>query len=169
VYLRWRWEWNSFYVLLYKFQKDCHGLDRMVVGITFPLMLWVWIPSNQCLSPLMLWVWIPSNQCLSPLMLWVWIPFTQCLSPLMLWVWIPSNQCLSPLMLWVWILSNQCLSPLKLWVWIPPVVRCTRLNIMWSSLSVTCRRSVVFLWVLRFPPSIKLTTSIKQKYYWKWH
>jgi hypothetical protein len=87
----------------------------------------------------------------------------------MLWVWIPSNQCLSPLMLWVWILSNQCLSPLKLWVWIPPVVRCTRLNIMWSSLSVTCRRSVVFLWVLRFPPSIKLTTSIKQKYYWKWH
>jgi hypothetical protein len=64
---------------------------------------------------------------------------------------------------------NQCLSPLKLWVWIPPVVRCTRLNIMWSSLSVTCRRSVVFLWVLRFPPSIKLTTSIKQKYYWKWH
>jgi hypothetical protein len=36
------------------------------------------------------------------------------------------------------------ISPLKLWVWIPHMVRCTRYNIMWWSLSVTCGRSVVF-------------------------
>ena len=41
-------------------------------------------------------------------------------------------------------LCNQCLSPLKLWVQIPLMARCTRYNIMWSSLSVTCGRSVVF-------------------------
>jgi hypothetical protein len=41
-------------------------------------------------------------------------------------------------------LCNRCLSPLKLWVWIPLMVRCTRYNIMWLSLSVTCDRSVVF-------------------------
>jgi hypothetical protein len=41
-------------------------------------------------------------------------------------------------------LCNQCLSPLKLWVWIQLMARCTRYNIMWSSLSVTCGRSVVF-------------------------
>ena len=45
-----------------------------------------------------------------------------------------------------WIYSypcNQCLSPLKLWVRIPFMASCTRYNIMWSSLSVTCDRSVV--------------------------
>ena len=44
-------------------------------------------------------------------------------------------------------LCNQCLSPLKLWVWIqfmPIMARCIRFNIMWSSLSVTCYRSLVF-------------------------
>jgi hypothetical protein len=41
-------------------------------------------------------------------------------------------------------LCNQCLSPIKLWVQIPLMARCTRYNIMWSSLSVTCDRSVVF-------------------------
>ena len=41
-------------------------------------------------------------------------------------------------------LCNQCLSPLKLWVRIPFMTRCTRYNIMWWSLSVTCNRSVVF-------------------------
>ena len=41
-------------------------------------------------------------------------------------------------------LCNQWLSPLKLWVWIPLMMRCTRYNIMWKSLSVTCCRLVVF-------------------------
>ena len=41
-------------------------------------------------------------------------------------------------------LCNQCLSPLKLWVWTPFMVRCTRYNIMWWSLSVTCDSTVVF-------------------------
>jgi len=38
--------------------------------------------------------------------------------------------------------------------------KCTRYNIMWYSLSVTCDRSVVFLCVLRFPPKLKLTATI---------
>jgi hypothetical protein len=41
-------------------------------------------------------------------------------------------------------LCNRCLPPLKLWVRTPFMVRCTRYNIMWWSLSVTCDRSVVF-------------------------
>jgi len=41
-------------------------------------------------------------------------------------------------------LCNQFLSPLKLWLRIPCIGRCTRYNIVWSSLSVTCSRSVVF-------------------------
>jgi len=41
-------------------------------------------------------------------------------------------------------LCNQCLSPLKLWVRTPFMARCTRFNIMWNSLSVTCDRSMVF-------------------------
>ena len=41
-------------------------------------------------------------------------------------------------------LCIQCLSPLMLWVWTPFMVRCTRYNIMWQSLSVTCNRLVVF-------------------------
>jgi len=41
-------------------------------------------------------------------------------------------------------LCNQCLPPLKLWVRTPFMVRFTRYNIMRSSLSVTCDRSVVF-------------------------
>jgi hypothetical protein len=36
------------------------------------------------------------------------------------------------------------LSPLKLWVWIMLMMRCTWHKIMWSSLSVTCGRPVVF-------------------------
>ena len=40
--------------------------------------------------------------------------------------------------------ANQCLSSLKLWVRILFIARCTRYNIMWQSLSVTCDRSVVF-------------------------
>ena len=51
-------------------------------------------------------------------------------------------------------LCNQCLSPLKLWVRTPFMARCTRYSIMWSSLSVTCDRSVVFF---RFPPPISKT------------
>jgi hypothetical protein len=41
-------------------------------------------------------------------------------------------------------LCKQCLSPLMLWVGIQLMVRCTRYNIMWWKLSVTCDRSVVF-------------------------
>ena len=41
-------------------------------------------------------------------------------------------------------LYNQCQSLLKLWVWTLFMTRCTWYNIMWSSLSVTCGRSVVF-------------------------
>ena len=41
-------------------------------------------------------------------------------------------------------LINQCLSPLTLWVRTPFMQMCTRYNIMWQSLSVTCNRSVVF-------------------------
>ena len=41
-------------------------------------------------------------------------------------------------------LCNQRISPLGLWVWIPLMMRCTRYNFMWCSLSVTCDRSVVF-------------------------
>ena len=41
-------------------------------------------------------------------------------------------------------LYNQCLSSLKLWFRIPLMARCTWYNNMWSSLSVTCDRSVVF-------------------------
>jgi hypothetical protein len=41
-------------------------------------------------------------------------------------------------------LCNQCLSPLKLWVQITLMVTCTRYNIMWLNLSVTCGGSGVF-------------------------
>ena len=41
-------------------------------------------------------------------------------------------------------LYNQCLSPLKLWIRTPLKERCTRYNIMWWSLSVTCDSSVFF-------------------------
>jgi len=40
----------------------------------------------------------------------------------------------------------QCLSPLPLWVRIPLMTGCTRYNIMWYNLSVTCDRSLVFSW-----------------------
>jgi hypothetical protein len=56
---------------------------------------------------------------------------------------------LKPLSYWSygsWIyryLCNQCPSPLMLWVRIPFKAWCTRYNIMWSSLLVTCR-SMVF-------------------------
>ena len=58
--------------------------------------------------------------------------------------------CIGPSSSWSygsWIynyLWNQCLSPLKLWDWTLFMARCTRYNIMWSSLSVACDRSVVF-------------------------
>ena len=52
-------------------------------------------------------------------------------------------------------LHNQCLSPLQLWVPIPLMARCTRHNFMWSSLSVTCDRSVVFSEYSGFPSTNK--------------
>jgi hypothetical protein len=50
------------------------------------------------------------------------------------------------------------ISPLKLWVLIPLMVRCTKYNIIWSSLSMTCGRSVLFsgyygfFYQLNWPP-----------------
>ena len=44
----------------------------------------------------------------------------------------------------------QCLSALNLWVRIPLMTVCTRYNIMWYSVSVTCYRSVVFSWYSGF-------------------
>ena len=41
-------------------------------------------------------------------------------------------------------MCNQSLSPLTLWVRNTFMARCTRSSIMWSSLSVTCDRSIVF-------------------------
>ena len=56
-------------------------------------------------------------------------------------------------------LCNQCLSPLTLWVQTQLMVRCTRYNI-----SVIVVRDLMqvggFLRALRFPPPIKLTTTI---------
>jgi hypothetical protein len=39
---------------------------------------------------------------------------------------------------------HQCLSPLTLWVRVSIMSGCTLYSIMWSSLSVTCSRSMVF-------------------------
>ena len=51
----------------------------------------------------------------------------------------------------------------------PTQARCTRYNIVWWSLSVTCNRSVPgFLRALRFPPPIKLIATIWLNYCWKW-
>ena len=67
-------------------------------------------------------------------------------------------------------LCNQSLSPLKLWARTPFMARCTRYNIMWQSLSVTCDRSVVFsrysgfLHQLNWPPGYNwniVASSIK--------
>jgi hypothetical protein len=41
-------------------------------------------------------------------------------------------------------------TPLMLWVRIPVMSMCTQYNIIWSSLSVTCGRSVVFSWYSGF-------------------
>ena len=52
----------------------------------------------------------------------------------------------SSLIIGSWIYSymcKQCLSPLRLWIRTLFMARCTRYNIMCSSLSMTCDRSVV--------------------------
>ena len=59
--------------------------------------------------------------------------------------------------------SNQCLSSLTLWVRTP--LRQARYNIMWYS---DLRQVGGLLWVLWFPSSIKLTTTIMLKYCWMW-
>jgi hypothetical protein len=41
-------------------------------------------------------------------------------------------------------IAYQEYTPLKIWLRIPLMARCTRYNITWYSLSVTCGRSVVF-------------------------
>ena len=57
-------------------------------------------------------------------------------------------------------LCNQYLSLLRLWVQTLFMAMCTQYNIMWSSLSVTCDRSVVFfLHVLRFPPLLNVALN----------
>ena len=46
---------------------------------------------------------------------------------------------------WVYsYMCNQYISPLKLWVRTPFIARCTRYNLMWYILSVTCDRLMVF-------------------------
>ena len=63
------------------------------------------------------------------------------------WSWLYGS--------WIYnYLYNQCQSPLKLWVRIQLMARCTRYNIIWQSLSVTCGRSVVF------------SSFLQQRYNW---
>jgi hypothetical protein len=57
-------------------------------------------------------------------------------------------------------LCNRCLSLLMLWVRLPLRGRCTIL--------CDLRKVGGFLRVLRFPPPIKLTATIKLKYCWEW-
>ena len=58
--------------------------------------------------------------------------------------WISGFSISRPRPMWFYNnLYNQCLSLLTLWVWIQLMTRCTRYNIMWWSLWVTCDRSVV--------------------------
>ena len=52
---------------------------------------------------------------------------------------------------------NQCLLPLMLWVRIPLMARCTRYMIKFAS---ALRQVGGFLRVFRFPPAMKLTTTI---------
>ena len=53
------------------------------------------------------------------------------------WSWLYGS--------WVYkYLCTPCLSPPSLWVWTLFVVRCTRYNIMWSSLSMICNRTQWF-------------------------
>ena len=66
------------------------------------------------------------------------------------WSWLCGS--------WIYnYLCNQCLSPLT-WVRTPFMARCTQYNIIWSSLSVTCGRSMAFsrysgfLHQLNWPP-----------------
>ena len=72
-------------------------------------------------------------------------------------------------------LCNQCISPRTLWDRIQLMTRCTRCNITWSSLSVTCRKAVVFFgysgflhqytsWPPRYNP---ISNSIVNVYYHK--
>jgi len=63
-----------------------------------------------------------------------------------------------------WIYSylyNQYISPLKLCVWIPLVEKCTRYNIMWSSMSVTYDRLVVYSGTL-----VSSTKNWQPQYKW---
>ena len=56
---------------------------------------------------------------------------------------------------WIYnFLCNQCPLPLKLWVRIPLMARCISYNIKFFS---NLRQVGDFLWILRFPASIKLT------------
>jgi hypothetical protein len=75
-------------------------------------------------------------------------------------IWEPS---------WLWsyggwiynYLYNQCLSPLKLWVRIPLMARWTWM-IQHYVIKFVCDLWQVsgFLWVLQFPPPVKLTATI---------
>ena len=80
-----------------------------------------------------------------------YMPYTTCImEPSWLWSycsWIYNYLC------------NQCLSSLKLWVRIPLMERCTRYNIIWFKFVSDLWQVSGFLWVLRFPPPIKLTTQ----------
>ena len=56
-----------------------------------------------------------------------------------------------------WSRSNRCLSPLMLWVQIPLMARCTTL---YDKVCQWLAAGRWFFQVLRFPPPIKLTTTI---------
>jgi hypothetical protein len=62
---------------------------------------------------------------------------------------------------WIYYMYNQCISPLKLWVRTSFMARCKN---AWQWL-VTGR---LFLRVLLFLPTIKLTAPILLKYCWMW-
>ena len=66
----------------------------------------------------------------------------------------------------VWQLDIQLpLQPLRLWDRIPFMTRCTRYNIMWSSLSATCHRSVFFSGGDKKCVRTRFIKKLKLKYY----
>ena len=65
-------------------------------------------------------------------------------------------------------LCNQCLSPLKLCSRSPFNVRYTRFQYYMIKFISDLRQVCGFLWVVRFPPPIKLTATIYLIYCWKY-
>jgi hypothetical protein len=132
-----RW-WPSWFLVYLQLIRGRRGRDRMVVRFTTTYAI-----------------------CLSPLKLCVRTPFImRCDSFLKCWIkkkiWIRNQRmttlkdCMFPkgpkgrLIVRFTTTYAICLSPLKLCVRTPFIMRCTRYNMMWWSLSLTCGRLVVF-------------------------